>query len=345
MIRFTIRLARLFIVRALALTDYIFSSNKNLTLETVLNKPLNGSKLLVYAIWSKDGLPSSSDEIFIESFRNQGFDVLVSLNADRKTRKKLKSTSSEIWNRLASALLIRKNSGRDMAAYRDAFRYLTKNNLDYSQIIFANNSVIWLPSKLENFVSTLNRQIGVSIFSATESFQPYQHAQTFLIGASESGQAQMRMALNKVRNTSLRSTSVIYGELKLNRDLRKNGLISVPMFSYSQVFTKALTSLWSEEVSNSSSELRIHRIKNIIRAEAHGQALNPTHFMWLELYELGFPGLKKDLVFKNPSRIFDVPLIAFFLEEQDKSAVLEQGLLRDLGYKRKIKGVKYCPAE
>lgn len=336
MVRFAIRAAMHIAIRAAAAIDYVFSRNKDLTTTIVANDKLAGAKLLIYAMWSSDGLPSKPDELLLKSFKNQGFDIVVAINADRETRRKLQNSVHAAWSTQTSILLVRKNRGRDMAAYRDALRYVKKQKLTYSQVIFANNSVLWLPSKLDNFVSTLVELSNSPVYSATVSFQPFPHAQTFLFGANSNGIDAIEKALDSIRNTIMRTTAVIYGELKFAKSITKFGYSPTALFEYKRILQKAYAALLGSCSTNNQNEIRSSRLKMLVASEARGQALNPTHFMWLELYELGFPGIKKDLLYKNPSRIIDIPLLTQLIEEQDTSVLSQAMVLSKLGYNKKV---------
>lgn len=345
-VRFSLKLARYSAIRAAAALDFIFSRSNNLVFSTkVFQDDRMQNKFFIYAAWTKSGMPSDSDKVIIKSFMSSGYQVLVSLNVDKKNKfSEIQQEIFKAWGEFCSILLVRQNLGRDLAAYRDAMRFLNESHRDVRKLVFANNSILWLPNKMDTFVREIDQNSN-AVFTATESFQPFEHGQSFVLGASAEGKVALELALHKIRNTRLRSSAVIHGELKIARVLTRLMHQPVPIYSYERLIRSALTSITSEERWNGFGEFRFVRANRLLASEAHGQANNPTHFLWLELYELGFPGLKLDLITKNPSRIPDVPLVENFIEIEDRNAFPSQILLSSFGYRKKLRAKKLFGAK
>jgi len=334
-LRLLVRLTRHAVFQAISFADSLSSTRKNQTLKSFSYAPMIHSKLFIYAIWTKNALPSESDKLILKSFKNHGFDVLVALNQNEGQPRLSHEQLRLIWGELCSTLIIRKNLGRDLAAYRDAFWFVETSLNKYRTVVCANNSVLWMPTKMNSFVQKVASNTN-TIFSATYSYQPFPHPQTFLIGANGLGIHKLRENLGRIRNTKTRTAAVRMGELEIGRRLLKSTDKVTPLFSYEDGLKTAIASTSALQKSTFLFETRMVRTRNLIQSEADGNSHNPSHFYWLELYELGFPGFKKDLLSKNPAGMFDIPLISYLIEKDDAAAIPANFLLSSRGYRKKF---------
>jgi hypothetical protein len=74
-------------------------------------------------------------------------------------------------------------------------------------------------------------------------------------------------------------------------------------------------------VTSSNDDKKIASIATLKRLQQNqdfalaGLPVNPSHSFWLEMLESGFPGIKIDLIRKNPSNIPDYLEIIKFLND------------------------------
>ena len=274
---------------------------------------LNLVNVLVYVHWSKDLKPTSGEIELLKQSANAGLQNILVLNLDSKS---ISEQSLNEWQGLYNEIILRKNVGRDLAGYRSATRILDISKLQ--SIYFFNNSVIWLPSKMRNFFQHFISW-DQEIYSATVSYQPVKHMQSFALGAKGKGIPIILEEIKKIRNTRSKRATISFGEIRVSRNLTKAKIrFSNGYFQYSDLIKEALnqTNLLSQpkSVINPAIEARLNMIRGAV---ANGTPLNPTHHTWFELYNLGFPGLKKDLLGKNKSRIPDLVIYEKYFEKVD----------------------------
>ena len=296
----------------LAKLDWL-TSRKNDAIISGNNVNLNLVNVLIYVHWSKDLKPTSGEIELLKQSANAGLQNILVLNLDSKS---ISEQSLDEWQGLYSEIILRKNVGRDLAAYRSATRILEISKVQ--SIYFFNNSVFWLPSKMKIFFQHFISW-DEEIFSATVSYQPVKHMQSFALGAKGKGVQIILDEIKKIRNTRSKRATISFGEIRLSRNLTKAKIkYSNGYFQYSDLIKEALnkTNLLSQSKSaiNPATEERLNMIRGAV---SNGKPLNPTHHTWLELYNLGFPGLKKDLLGKNKSRIPDLVNYEQYLENVD----------------------------
>ena len=279
--------------------DFLTANNRDYLISKEISYPMRNHKTLIYAFWTKTGLPEKSDEIFIEMAKRSDFDVLAVINCDQfHDLMEIKFA----WERLGINLVLRRNKGRDLAAYRCGLAVLRNENIEIETIFLSNNSIYWLPSTLENFFQKVDSRTE-SLFGLTNSYQPTWHLQSFGIVAKKNEISNLELSLSRIGNYKLKRSAVIFGEIRLSRLLLQDNTNHFPaIFDYSKLIQKAE----AREHKVDSNSFQMFRYRTINDCQTFGRALNPTHHLWLELYESGFPGVKKDLISKNPSNINDL---------------------------------------
>jgi len=262
-------------------------------------------------------IPTESDLNVLSALRKAGIKRTLVLNINKGQNPE---DLVESWENLCEMIIIRKNVGRDLAAYRDAWQILDKRG--FEDIYLFNNSVFWLSSKMEKFLVNLKAHQG-PLIGATNSFQPTLHLQSFSLRIKNQAFPIFSQAISKIRNTRWKQTAVSLGELKLSRDLEsKSPKLLSALFDYQQLIRdlpKLNMSIESESFLR--QQIRITRIQNVLTLSTRKQPLNPTHHFWFELYNSGFPGIKMDLLLKNPSAVQDNFLIETMLDDEDRKSL------------------------
>lgn len=286
-----------FFARYLAVrVDWFFGSKRDL-IQVEIGEITRTSKIFIYCHWSPESSPSETELRMLTALKEDDFTIIVVVNANTKN-----FASQHLWDPNVDLLLVRKNRGRDLAAYRDAINWVDEHNINPDRILFANNSIFWAPEKIPIFLSKFNR-LESHLGAATISLQPFRHMQTFFIYCDRTSFKQFRGALNAtIRNVLLKDTAVLMGELKLSKYLQSMNIPFDSLYSLEEMIFQASSTLNTENISSLSRS----RIKRSISLVANGTPVNPSHCFWLEMIQLGFPGLKKDLILKNPSAVLDI---------------------------------------
>ena len=316
MIKTFLKLIYRSVVIFLAKLDWL-TSGKN---DAIITGDIVNLKLvdvLIYVHWSKDLKPTSGEIELLKQSAKAGLQNILVLNLDSKS---ISEQSLHEWKGLYTEIILRKNVGRDLAAYRSATSILDVSKV--KSIYFFNNSVIWLPSKMRKFLQQFISW-DQEIYSATVSYQPVRHMQSFALGAKGRGVPILLEEIKKIRNTRSKRATISFGEIRVSRNLTKAKIrFSNGFFQYSDLIKEALnkTSLLSQpkSVINPAIEARLNMIRGAV---VNGTPLNPTHHTWLELYNLGFPGLKKDLLGKNKTRIPDLTTYEQYLQKVDSKVL------------------------
>ena len=302
--------------------DWLFSSKRNQILYRAKNFE-SFSKVFVYVHWSLDLKPTIGEIELLKVTKKNGLQNLIVLNSDSKhgVEEYVKH-----WDDLCDEIVVRKNIGRDLAGYRAALEIIEKAEI--KEIYFFNNSIMWLPEKLNSFLINFI-DYKSKVYSATDSFQPVHHMQSFALAAKDEGVSELFEVMTKIRNTKTKRATIAFGEIKLSRDLsKKQGNKPDAFFKYSRLMVKAATETALKSQPRETVFPEIDARLNLLRAAAtNGQPLNPTHHLWFELYTSGFPGIKRDLLKKNPSRIPDLLLLGPSVAESDAKliAIEQQG--------------------
>ena len=311
---------RIFVI-SISTFDWLTSSRR----DGVHSHKISSNKvdeLFVYVHWSHDLIPTAGEIELLQQTKKLGINILIVFNVDNFEKAQVGLLN---WDGLYDSFIVRKNNGRDLAAYRVAAKLIDSSKL--KSIYFFNNSILWLPVKIKSFIEKFT-DVDEKIYSATVSYHPIKHMQSFAIAAKGEGIPRLLYEITKLRNTRLKITTVTFGEIRISKKLTKHGVqFSNGLYQYSHLIKQALnkTVLLSQpaKIVNPSIEFRLDSIRSAI---ANGIPLNPTHHTWLELYNLGFPGLKKDLVSKNKSRIPDLVVYERYLHKKDADTLNMENL-------------------
>jgi hypothetical protein len=300
------KIIKFIFVYPLTLLDHISANRKSQVISVAGHQQLiDELPIIIYVHYSSQNIVSEREKQTLLALQNIGFQIclVVNVNKDGPTI----GYSVEKNRQFFDVLCIRKNSGRDLGAYRDIFVFLkNQKKLHGNQIYFMNNSVIWFPEMIQSYFEEL---VGLEadVVAASVSNQYVEHIQTYLFGAgTESGVLAIQNWLFSVKNWRLKRTIVARGELETNGILTSD-LRVVTFPSDSLVKVNALKKLFhvSTAFKNQASLGTLQRLQRNQDFAFAGIPVNPSHSFWLENLEAGFPGIKIDLVKNNPSGIQD----------------------------------------
>ena len=185
----------------------------------------------------------------------------------------------------------RENQSRDLGSYRDAITSLNLSTI--KELVLINDSVVWLPNSLLNFV-TKSRSTEFSITGISESMQLGRHIQSYAIHFKDPSEEAIYPIL-RVRNWKLKRTLVKHGERYFSKHWKKRGLSFAPL--YSNDLLRATCVTYIKKYGRDE--------KVILELMSKSVELNPSIHLW--------PGLlfharivKKSLLRNNPAK-FDNP--------------------------------------
>ena len=236
--RISIRLRRLYgyVLDKLLFLDFFTSSSKdkicfhNLKVESTYND----ETYLIYGAWSKDSLLRDDEKEFITAINNE-FKVLIVTN----------SKSVDPWiieNKLLYVL--RKNSGRDLGALRDALGLLQRLNLSPKRIIWTNSSMCWNYSKFVDVYHNkiLNLSEKFSVVSMTDSFQVCYHIQSYFFVFNSTFLERLKEDRCRLpfKNFLFKRSLINYGEREFVNWLNSKELAYAVIFPIKEFITKDL---------------------------------------------------------------------------------------------------------
>ena len=316
-----------------SILDNLLATKKSQIVQVSGVKSLSSdSPILIYVHYSKTGVLTARENSVLENVRISGIQVLTVINSDSTNVP----TSTENYTH---ALIVRKNHGYDLGAYRDAFFELKKENkLSDRPIVFMNNSVIWFPQMIQEYFKNLIGQRG-DIIAASISYQYVAHVQTFLFSANtKKGLDEISEWLFSIKNWRKKRTIVRLGELGTQRFFSANAtILATP--DHSSLVESGLLKLHLSflDQDNSVPVGVLKRLERNRDALMSGLPLNPSHDYWLEILESGFPGIKIDLIRSNPTGILDYEvmiskLISLGLDMSEIASLIQTNRSKSIVY-------------
>jgi hypothetical protein len=324
--------------------DNLFSLRRSQIVAAKTFNPLSPDKpILFYVHYSKNDTILENEKLIFENIHSLGIQICLILNSDHHKTKLLAEVSQEFSNAVAM-LVVRKNKGYDLGAYRDAFNMYSKlDTTNSNKLFFMNNSLIWFPELIANYFKDMMESES-DIVAGSISNQHIQHIQTFLFGAvTRTGIENLNQYFRKIKNWHFKKSIITFGELKTNIFFQEALKVS------SLPGLKQLTALGLQKIHDSgmNPEIKWGTVSRLLqnrRLSFEGIAVNPSHSYWLEMFDLGFPGIKFDLVTKNPSRIQDYEqvvekllIFGYTFEDLAELALANKPQSRMIQFRRRIR--------
>jgi hypothetical protein len=244
----------------------------------------------IYVKYDKREFSNYQEEAIKQVFEAAGYVFLTVVNSDLS----FKTTSNE-------SLIYRKNLGFDLGAFRDALSALRAKN-DLNEVVFINDSIFWSSKGIKSVLKQIE-DFSSGVFFMTDSFQPFHHYQSYFFAAKGKNSIQeVSKWLNTCRNWRFKFSAIEFGELQ-----NSNFFLNSPkvLFSQPEIFDFADDKFLLQE--NLDNRIKL-RLDFCLKMRLRQVPLNPMHYYWRELIELGLPGIKRDLLLLNPANIPDLDL-------------------------------------
>ncbi len=257
---------------------------------------------IIFVLHSNSGLFNSNHLNLLSTLRKSQFQIVTVVNTDEPELFQDQAMLATFSN--TNGVLIRKNIGYDLGAYRDAYSYLSKNGYILNQFVLMNSSLIWdsevLVESLREMASESNDVICASI-----SNQHSQHIQSFLLGSNtQKGRIAIAGWLLGIKNWKFKPTIIRFGEMSTRKILDNDKLNTFAISTPAKLIERGIEVV-REMADLGIRENRTDRIKQVLLLQNHGISVNPTHALWHEQLDIGFPGIKLDLIRENRLEIPD----------------------------------------
>ncbi|MEP5220806.1 MAG: rhamnan synthesis F family protein [Lentilitoribacter sp.] len=300
---------------------------------------LGQNNFAIFVYYEPDGKLSKSARNILSSLQKQSIDTLLISNH---------YLSDEQYNDISGLVhkvIIRSNRGFDFGAYKDAVSYLIKNELVPKKLLFLNDSVYFFSKGLENFVqSLLGPEDIVCSFENCDVDHAY-HIQSFALGVSENVflSNSFRNFWTRYRPVSNRLHAIENGEKLLSVALLKSARTMDVIYPIERI-----VSLRDDLVPDDFKKFIVMPIDRSLLKNPNDEFLdmsqikyrifsnirNPIHDGTYYFSRIGCPIVKKDIVFRNRYKFWEVSEI--FRDVYDKEELDEFFLM--LRKKGTIKG-------
>jgi hypothetical protein len=301
---------RFILLYPLSILDNLSARKKSHILTVIENQDfIDGLPTLIYVHYSSRNILSSNEKKTLSQLKKMGFQICLVINLNPKYSFDVDAFTgnSDLFN----SLFLRSNIGYDLGAYRDIYFFLKdKKGGKNHQILFMNNSVVWFPEMISRYFKKL-QDLKSDVYAASISDQYVKHIQTFLFGANtELGVEAIEKWLKTIKNWRLKKSIVSRGELGTN-DILNEDLTFEAFPSQTLIQEIAIEKIQQHNENEDSliSLTTIDRLRSNRNFAFAGLPINPSHQYWLEMLDCGFPGIKIDLIKKNPTQVADYEYI------------------------------------
>lgn len=228
---------------------------------------LAGRRVCIFVSFAPDGRVLPYTLHYLSELKAQGFEIVLVLNVEGAHHP-----PAEVQG-LARLLIIRDNIGFDFGAWRDALaRFPTIWDAD--MLVFTNDSIIGPFKGFDRIIKRIE-DTTASLFYLTESEFAQSHFQSFFWGLKGPGLKDpvAREFLASIKDFSSKAAAIFLYEVFLRHACETlAGMDSFCFFPFT-------------ELSGVDHSIR--------------PTFNPTHHLWRELLQAGFPFLKADFCRKN----------------------------------------------
>jgi lipopolysaccharide biosynthesis protein len=222
--------------------------------------------VVVMAHYDVGGVLSESDVYLLESFKDQGFEVVLATTSVQGVEQ-----HQRLWNQVSSiveCLITRPNQGFDFGSWAAAINYLDLSQKVNGRLILINNSVFGPFQPMSQILESWSPNCDV--FGITSSNEFRSHVQSYFLG---------------FQPTVLKSES--FKNYWKNDFHEENKWLTIFRFEM----------LWAEYFKSNDFQI-------CVRHKAPRKFLrNPLTFLWLDLLQEGMPFLKKSIFKQNYDRI------------------------------------------
>lgn len=249
------------------------------------------TRLAIFVHWSKNDLISGHDQNFIQCLAAEFDQVLVVCNRNglsNKNRPQLSYTNDKVQ------IIERKNEGYDFGGYQAGMLLIREFSDSLSEVLLINNSIFLLKSSLSELIQDV-RNSEFDVTSITSSSEETFHLQSYFLHFKQRTlrDSDLWEWFSKLETNSNKRATVTSLEIPFSTEMNELGFTCGAIWDSQQL----VNFLFSTAGANLMNEFRrqtgwIFSIRSFLNEEP----LNPTHYLWAHLLELGSPFIKKDLV-------------------------------------------------
>jgi lipopolysaccharide biosynthesis protein len=251
----------------------------------------DNNRLAIFVHWSKNDRISDHDQNLIHCLASEFDQVLVVCNRNG-TGNRHHPVIDNPDNKIQ--IIERVNEGYDFGGYKDGMLLIREFSDAFSEVLLINNSIFLLKSSLTELMQDV-RDIEFDVTSITSSTEETFHLQSYFLHFKQrtlrdSGLWDWFSQLETNNNKRATVTSL---EIPFSAQMNALGYTCGAIWNSQHL----VNLMYSAAGSNLLDEFRRQTGWIVsMRSFFSDQPLNPMHYMWPHLLELGCPFIKKDLV-------------------------------------------------
>ena len=249
------------------------------------------TRLAIFVHWSKSDLISDHDQNLIQCLAAEFDQVLVVCNRNRLSNK-----NRPLLNKASDNVQIfdRENEGYDFGGYQAGMSHICNASDALTEVLLVNNSFFLLKKSLAGLIQEV-RDSDFDVTAVTSSAEETSHLQSYFIHFKRPALRNPGLwdwfATLETSNNKRATVSSL--EIPFSTQMNALGFTCGAIWDSQQL----VNLMYSTAGSILLNEYRQHSGWIVsMRSFFSGQPLNPMHYMWTHLLELGCPIIKKDLV-------------------------------------------------
>lgn len=306
--------------------------------ELIYEANIHGFKSCVlFCHYDKYGLITHQVKELCSFFQSLGIDVIF-------LTTKVSDESKNWLSKNLSALIVRKNVGRDFGAWKDGINFLNSKQLfeKCSQLYLINDSVIVINHSLKSidFKSDFIEDDKTDVIGLTESWQKGYHLQSYFLKFNQNV-IHSEVFCNywtKYPLINSRLYSIENGELGISKILINVGYSLKVLYPVTKLLRKDHISHFLATLNNLNiprlNELKYNLFNEFFLIDFTD--MNPSHRLWPLLLIDGCPVLKKDLIEKNPEKLISMRYFIFIIEALIVNVEGKKLLLNSLAHVKSV---------
>ena len=249
------------------------------------------TRLAIFIHWSKSDRISDHDQNLIHCLASEFDQVLVVCNRNG-TSNRNQPIIDNPDNKIQ--IIERVNEGYDFGGYKDGMLLIREFSDAFSEVLLINNSIFLLKSSLTELMQDI-RDIEFDVTSITSSTEETFHLQSYFLHFKKQTLKDSGIWdwFSQLETNSNKRATVTSLEIPFSAQMNALGFTCGAIWNSQQL----LNLMYSAAGSNLLNEFRRQTGWIVsMRSFFSGEPLNPMHYMWPHLLELGCPFIKKDLV-------------------------------------------------
>lgn len=278
-------------LKATLSTKYNKNKNEQYTLFDADVDPTSRNKVCIFSHFDLSYKIHDYVVLYIKELYELGFSIYFITTSPDIEQDEIKKVQPYI-----SKFIIRSNNGRDFGSYRLGYK-LAKEYSNYEMLLFANDSAYGPLCKLSNIFDVMNTE-KCDVLGITDSWDFSYHLQSYFILMNQKAflHKSVEDFFDNFKFSDNKNYIIQKYEIGLSKTMIRNGLTLSALCPYNTAAHIYYTEY---------QPTKYHRY-------------NPTHQFWkILINNLKCPFIKRELLYLNPEKVYDVDNWVNVVEEKN----------------------------